>query len=64
MRISISASGASPFGALALSISLLASGACHAQADKNQPLRTGQSAFTDWSQQAPGVRHKITVAAS
>jgi glucose/arabinose dehydrogenase len=27
-----------------------------------QPLLTGQSAFTDWSQQHPGVRHKITVA--
>jgi glucose/arabinose dehydrogenase len=25
-------------------------------------LLTGQSAFTDWAQQAPGVRHKITVA--
>jgi glucose/arabinose dehydrogenase len=27
-----------------------------------QPLLTGQAAFTDWSQQAPGVRHKITLA--
>jgi glucose/arabinose dehydrogenase len=27
-----------------------------------QPLLTGQAAFTDWNQQAPGVRHKITVA--
>jgi glucose/arabinose dehydrogenase len=27
-----------------------------------QPLLTGQAAFTDWAQQAPGVRHKITVA--
>ena len=26
------------------------------------PLLTGQSAFTDWNQQRPGVRHKITVA--
>jgi glucose/arabinose dehydrogenase len=25
------------------------------------PLLTGQSAFTDWNQQRPGVRHKITV---
>jgi glucose/arabinose dehydrogenase len=25
------------------------------------PLLTGQAAFTDWNQQAPGVRHKITV---
>jgi len=23
---------------------------------------TGQAAFTDWNQQTPGVRHKITVA--
>jgi glucose/arabinose dehydrogenase len=27
-----------------------------------QPLLTGQSSFTDWSQQHPGVRHKITLA--
>jgi glucose/arabinose dehydrogenase len=27
-----------------------------------QPLLTGQAAFTDWNQQKPGVRHKITVA--
>jgi glucose/arabinose dehydrogenase len=26
------------------------------------PLLTGQSAFTDWNQQRPGVRHKLTVA--
>ena len=25
-------------------------------------LLTGQAAFTDWNQQAPGVRHKITLA--
>ena len=28
----------------------------------NGPILTGQAAFTDWSQQKPGVRHKITVA--
>jgi glucose/arabinose dehydrogenase len=27
-----------------------------------QPLLTGQAAFTDWNQQFPGVRHKITLA--
>jgi len=27
-----------------------------------QPLLTGQAAFTDYSQQAPGVRHKITLS--
>ncbi|HEX4154885.1 MAG TPA: sorbosone dehydrogenase family protein [Acidobacteriaceae bacterium] len=27
-----------------------------------QPVLTGQAAFTDWSQQHPGVRHKITLA--
>jgi glucose/arabinose dehydrogenase len=31
-------------------------------AAQQQPLLTGQSAFTDWNQQAPGVRHKITLA--
>ncbi len=30
----------------------------HAQ----QPVLTGQAAFTDYNQQAPGVRHKITLA--
>ena len=29
-----------------------------------QPVLTGQAAFTDWNQQHPGVRHKITVAGS
>jgi glucose/arabinose dehydrogenase len=27
-----------------------------------QPLLTGQAAFTDWNQQHPGVRHKITLS--
>ncbi len=27
-----------------------------------QPLLTGQSAFTDYAQQEPGVRHKITLS--
>src|SRR6185437_1995993 len=31
-------------------------------ATAQQPLLTGQSAFTDYAQQAPGVRHKITLA--
>lgn len=26
------------------------------------PLLTGQSAFTDWTQESPGVRHKITLS--
>ena len=29
---------------------------------QDAPLLTGQAAFTDWNQEAPGVRHKITVA--
>jgi glucose/arabinose dehydrogenase len=29
---------------------------------QQQPLLTGQSAFTDWNQQQPGVRHKIILA--
>jgi glucose/arabinose dehydrogenase len=32
-----------------------------ANAPPQTPLLTGQSAFTDWNQQRPGVRHKITV---
>jgi glucose/arabinose dehydrogenase len=31
-------------------------------ATAQQPILTGQAAFTDWNQQSPGVRHKITVA--
>jgi len=27
-----------------------------------QPVLTGQAAYTDWAQQKPGVRHKITIA--
>ena len=26
------------------------------------PVLTGQAAFTDWNQQQPGIRHKITLA--
>jgi glucose/arabinose dehydrogenase len=33
-----------------------------AAAFAQQPLLTGQAAFTDWNQEAPGVRHRITVA--
>jgi glucose/arabinose dehydrogenase len=33
-------------------------GACAQQG----PVLTGQAAFTDWNQQHPGVRHKLTVA--
>src|SRR5471032_1174002 len=33
-----------------------------APAQMQGPVLTGQAAFTDWNQQAPGVRHKITVA--
>jgi glucose/arabinose dehydrogenase len=29
---------------------------------QNNPVRTGQSAFADWSQEKPGVRYKISVA--
>ena len=33
-----------------------------ANAAPQTPLLTGQAAFTDWNQQHPGVRHKITTA--
>jgi glucose/arabinose dehydrogenase len=33
-----------------------------AAAQATGPVLTGQSAFTDWNQQKPGVRHKITLA--
>ena len=33
-----------------------------ANAPSQPPLLTGQAAFTDWNQQHPGVRHKITAA--
>ena len=31
-------------------------------AGQTTQVLTGQAAFTDWNQQAPGVRHKITLA--
>jgi glucose/arabinose dehydrogenase len=33
-----------------------------AQAQMQGPVLTGQAAYTDWAQEKPGVRHKITVA--
>jgi len=33
-----------------------------APAQMQGPILTGQAAYTDWNQQKPGVRHKITVA--
>ncbi|HSU18291.1 MAG TPA: PQQ-dependent sugar dehydrogenase [Acidobacteriaceae bacterium] len=44
------------------SASLVAMASVIAQAQQQQqPLLTGQAAFTDYAHQAPGVRHKITV---
>jgi glucose/arabinose dehydrogenase len=45
-----------------LAIPALALALCTTAFAQQQPLLTGQAAFTDWSQQAPGVRHKITLA--
>ena len=44
------------------SLPLLVLAAATALAQQQQPLLTGQAAFTDWAQQHPGVRHKITLA--
>ncbi len=44
---------------LAVVLTLLPAVCSHAQAPQTL---TGQAAFTDWNQQQPGVRHKITVA--
>ncbi len=46
-------------------IALLALGAAAPaplNAQANGQVLTGQAAFTDWNQQSPGVRHKITLA--
>lgn len=43
-----------------LAITAASPATLHAQAAGQ--LLTGQAAFTDWNQQSPGVRHKITVA--
>ncbi|MGD0798737.1 MAG: PQQ-dependent sugar dehydrogenase [Acidobacteriaceae bacterium] len=55
-----------PAAALASAIALLSLGsAAHplrAQAQASDPVLTGQAAFTDWNQQQPGIRHKITLA--
>jgi glucose/arabinose dehydrogenase len=45
---------------IALILAAAVTTAAHAQATGT--LLTGQASFTDWSQQAPGVRHKITLA--
>jgi glucose/arabinose dehydrogenase len=45
---------------LSLAVSLIAVFALSASAQ--QPLLTGQAAFTDYAHQQPGVRHKITLA--
>ena len=42
--------------------SLLAAASLLPLAAQAQTVLTGQAAFTDWSQQKPGVAHKITVA--
>ncbi|HSU68422.1 MAG TPA: hypothetical protein VLJ39_16200, partial [Tepidisphaeraceae bacterium] len=41
---------------------VVAGAASAAMMQSDGPLLTGQAAFTDWNQQTPGVRHKITVA--
>jgi glucose/arabinose dehydrogenase len=41
---------------------LLALALCASSAAAQQQVLTGQAAYTDWNQQHPGVRHKITVA--
>jgi glucose/arabinose dehydrogenase len=41
---------------------LLALVLCASSAAAQQQVLTGQAAYTDWNQQHPGVRHKITVA--
>ena len=41
---------------------MVAGAASAAMMQGDGPLLTGQAAFTDWNQQTPGVRHKITVA--
>jgi glucose/arabinose dehydrogenase len=43
-------------------LALLALSVTGAFAQQQTPVLTGQAAFTDWNQQHPGVRHKITVA--
>jgi glucose/arabinose dehydrogenase len=45
-----------------LALALCASTAAVSIAIAQQPVLTGQAAYTDWNQQHPGVRHKITVA--
>jgi glucose/arabinose dehydrogenase len=41
---------------------LAALAACTLTAAAQEPLLSGQSAFTNWDQQSPGIRHKITLA--
>ncbi|HMD21877.1 MAG TPA: sorbosone dehydrogenase family protein [Alloacidobacterium sp.] len=48
---------AATFAAIALSVSAL-----HADGPPSSPVITGKTAFTDYSQEKPGVRRKITIA--
>jgi glucose/arabinose dehydrogenase len=45
-----------------VTLATLAVLASAAFAQQQGPLLTGQAAFTDWSQQKPGVRHKVTLS--
>src|SRR5271154_3776367 len=49
---------AATFAAIALSVSAL-----HADGPPSSPVITGKTAFTDYSQEKPGVRRKITIPA-
>ena len=64
MRRRVPASAATNISLIALlSIGAVAPATLGSQAGAQAPkVLTGQAAFTDWNQQAPGIRHKITVA--
>ena len=47
---------------LATAFSAISGVQASAQTAAQSKVLTGQAAFTDWNQQAPGVRHKLTLA--
>jgi glucose/arabinose dehydrogenase len=56
-RYSLSVAAAATFAAIALSVPVL-----RADGPSSSPVITGKAAFTDYTQEKPGVRRKITVA--
>jgi glucose/arabinose dehydrogenase len=61
MRIRTNTARFAVAGVLAAGVAFLHTHAVAQAAAAQAPVLTGQASFTDWNQQHPGVRHKITL---